>query len=144
MSNNVIDRFDGENRFLSNFYPSVVIYEGIAYPSVENAYQAAKTLNETERLAFINLTPGQAKRKGARVDLRPDWEAIKLDVMFDLLCQKFQNPFLESALIATYPKELIEGNNWGDVFWGAVDGKGRNILGLMLMNIRAKLMKEET
>lgn len=124
----VIDRFEGEYRFLSNFYPAVVFYDGIAYPTVENAYQAAKALDETERLAFINMTPGQAKRAGKKLALRPYWENIKLDIMFDLLEQKFKNPFLESALIETDPKEIIEGNTWGDTYWGVCNGQGYNCL----------------
>src|SRR6185369_8674281 len=41
--------FQGDNRFLSNFFPAEVIYEGITYPTAEHAYQAAKTLDPEQR-----------------------------------------------------------------------------------------------
>jgi len=56
--------------------------------------------------------------------------------MINLLIQKFQSKEMASLLQATRGKELIEGNDWGDTLWGVCDGKGRNILGVILMAIR--------
>ena len=61
----MIDKFDGENKFLSNFHMSIVWYEGIPYPTIEHAYQAAKTfdLNQRKYIAGIPWNKaGQAKR----------------------------------------------------------------------------------
>ena len=70
-----------------------------------------------------------------------DWEVRKLRVMYDLLQQKFApGTPLAQQLMATAPGQLVEGNNWGDRFWGVCDGDGLNILGRMLMNIRDKLI----
>ena len=45
-----IDRFEGT--WLSNFQPVCVVYNGITYPSVEHAYQAAKfTHHDTTQLS---------------------------------------------------------------------------------------------
>ena len=93
----LIDRFEGDWGFLSNFYPSTVLLDGVAYPSVENAYQAAKTLNLKEREKFINITAGQAKRVGAHLRgrglQREDWFDVSLSTMRELLEQKFTPPF---------------------------------------------------
>lgn len=131
-----ITEFDGEYAFLSNFYECPVEYDGITYNSSEAAYQAQKCRTKEERYAFRDLTPKEAKRKGRKVDIRPDWEEKKVDVMSDIVYQKFsQNKELKEKLIATDDAELIEGNYWGDRFWG-VDGTGENRLGMILMDIR--------
>ena len=78
----MIDSFQGEYAFLSNFAASEIEFEGIVFPTVEHAFQAAKTLNITKRKEIAALpTPGQAKRAGRSVELRPDWEDIKIDVI---------------------------------------------------------------
>lgn len=136
----VIDRFDGPWRFLSNFEPAPVTFDGIVYPTVEHAYQAAKTLDEAERARIAAAeTPGRAKRLGRTVTMRADWDAVKVAVMADLVAQKFIHPHLAAALAATRPARLAEGNTWGDRFWGVCDGEGRNELGRILEAVRAQL-----
>jgi ribA/ribD-fused uncharacterized protein len=135
----MIASFDGEYRFLSNFWMASVEYEAIVYPSSEHAYQAAKTLNKDIRSAFAQITsPGAIKKMGQTITLRPDWEDVKISVMRDIVTAKFeQNPELMEKLMATKGRELIEGNTWGDTFWGECPlGKGRNELGKILMSIR--------
>lgn len=143
MKRPAITRFSGEYEFLSNFYPCTIVHQGITYRSVEAAYQASKTLNLRTRQTFSSMTASQAKQAGKKLMLRPDWEQVKVRVMESLLWQKFSpdGAFamytkLGLKLIATDPAELIEGNTWGDCFWGRVDGQGRNELGKILMNIR--------
>jgi len=134
---NVIDSFTGEHRFLSNFFPSSVYYDGQGCKTVEHAYQAAKTINVDERLEIFNCeTPGRAKRLGKKVTIRSDWEDVKISIMEDLLRQKFQIPSLKEELFWTGEDELIEGNDWGDIFWGVCKGVGENHLGKLLMKIR--------
>src|SRR5580692_6689116 len=95
-----IDQFIGPYRFLSNFYSAVVKYKSSDYPTVEHAFQAAKTVDDfTRRLICAAKTPGMAKRLGRRVDLRPEWESVKLDVMLGLLRQKFANDPLKHQLL---------------------------------------------
>lgn len=137
-----IDSFSGKYRFLSNFHPVDVGYEGVVYPSVEHAYQAAKTLNVGLRSAIrMAGSPGAAKKMGRAVLLRPDWEEAKLKVMAELLERKFAHPGLRAMLLATGEEELIEGNTWGDQIWGVCDGVGANLLGVFLMALRAHLAK---
>ncbi len=130
-----ISEFDGRYRWLSNFWLSPVAMRGYVFPTVENAYQAAKSLPQRQR--YINCSPGAAKRMGQKVDIPANWDSDKLIVMRKLLNQKFQiGTFNALNLDHTGSKEIIEGNTWGDVFWGVCDGVGENNLGKMLMEIR--------
>lgn len=138
-----IDRFSGAYAVLSNFYPSVVRLDGVEYPSVEHAYQAAKTFNLREREGIRRAPkPGTAKALGRMVRLRVDWEDVKLKVMKDLVRQKFQGAKAQAMLMATGDAVLIEGNYWNDTFWGICNGKGENHLGRILMEVRAEIRRE--
>jgi ribA/ribD-fused uncharacterized protein len=134
---NKIESFSGQYRFLSNFFPTPVFFEGLHYPSVEHAFQAAKTLDNDLRIQVMSTsTAGEAKRIGRTLPIRSDWETIKIDIMLTLLREKFQNSILRQALLATGNAELIEGNWWGDTFWGVCRGQGENHLGKLLMEVR--------
>jgi ribA/ribD-fused uncharacterized protein len=137
----MIEHFNGEYGFLSNFYTAEVVYEGIEYKSVEHAYQAAKSLDPAERNEVaMASTAGIAKKLGKHVTKRDDWDEIKLAVMFDLVMQKFKNHAdLREKLIATGDQELVEGNWWGDRFWGVCKGTGENHLGKILMRVREEV-----
>lgn len=136
----IIDRFDGKCEFLSNFFRCEVWYGGNTYPSVEHAFQAAKTDDPIEKYNIRQAaTPGQAKRLGRRATLRTDWEGAKLSVMETCLESKFQDKTLAKWLVETGDAELIEGNNWNDTFWGVCKGVGENHLGKLLMLIRKRL-----
>ena len=133
--------FNNEFEFLSNFYPASIEYEGIIYPTVEHAYQAAKTMNLTHRSNIAKLKyAGQAKKAGRKLAIRDDWEDVKVSVMEYLLRQKFSYEDLKSKLIATEDRYIEETNHWNDTFWGVCNGKGQNILGKLLMKIRNEIM----
>ena len=133
------DGFD----FLSNFYPAHVALDNVRYDTVEHAFQAAKTLDKAQRRLIRNAdTPGKAKRLGRKVTLRDDWEAVKIEIMEDLVRQKFtRHPDLRKLLLDTGDAEIEEGNTWRDTFWGVSlrTGKGRNELGKILMRVRREL-----
>ena len=78
----VIDKFEGDFAFLSNFYPAEIIYKGICYPTVEHAYQAAKSDDPSvRRLMAHHSNPALAKKAGKVIRLREDWEDAKLGIM---------------------------------------------------------------
>lgn len=136
----MIDRFDGEHRFLSNFWPSPVEMSGLVFPTVEHAYVAAKSESPDVHLRVVALeTPGEAKRYGRTIDLRPGWEQMKLRVMRELVRRKFKHKDLAELLLATGDHELIEGNDWGDTYWGVCKGVGENQLGRILMRVRQEV-----
>lgn len=139
----IIEYFSGEYRFLSNFYPVLIRLPDGDYPSVEHAYQASKTEHPGQRAIIRGLrTPGEAKRFGRGVDIVPNWDIIKLSTMEELLRLKFAQPSLRHRLFATGSQELIEGNHWGDTFWGVYNGQGQNQLGKLLMKIRSELSSQ--
>ena len=137
----IISSFRGEYQFLSNFYPASVTFDEVSYPTVEHAYQAAKTWRLDKRMWVRGqTTPGKAKWAGKALPLREDWEQVKLQIMEELvLCKFTKHVGLREKLSATGDAELVEGNNWGDIFWGICNGAGGNHLGKILMKIREKL-----
>lgn len=147
--------FSGQLAFLSNFYPvypNGVEVRGLKFPTVEHAYQYAKSDpndlsfdTKSKQSAILACSPFHAnktKRLGFSFKLRPDWEAIKLELMLFLLSQKFADPFMKKCLDSTKGIHLVETNYWHDNFWGnclcpKCEGiPGQNMLGQLLMEIR--------
>ena len=144
---NKITLFKDDNGFLSNFYPCTVTLDDVEYPSVEHAFQAAKTTDPGLRQKIKEArTPWIAKRMGRRVKVNmsvPAWNIIKVTVMYGLVKQKFTKEPFRTKLLDTGNAELIEGNWWGDTFWGVCMGKGENKLGGILMLVRGELCEGE-
>ncbi len=134
-----ISQFQGKHRFLSNFWPAKVTFGGWEYPTVEHAYQAAKTISMNDRRRIQEAqTPGEAKKIGQTVLMREGWEFMKVWVMYELVRNKFIPYDMHTLLNNTGDEELLEGNNWGDKFWGVTGDylSGDNWLGRILMSIR--------
>lgn len=163
MTNSEILEFQGEYRWLSNFWPVTITYgpdEGcrpgtlLTYRSVEHAYQAAKTHDAFAKVTISKaLTAGQAKRlggpkaKGGIVGVRPDWETVKFGIMMDLLREKFRQSPYKEKLLATGEMFLCEGNTWHDLIWGCCkcakhNWSGKNALGELIMKVRMELQNE--
>ncbi len=140
-----IKKFEGETFYLSNFYFAETEYEGVVYKTSEHAFQAAKSLDPKDREWIRSCKyPSDAKRTGYEVQLRSDWEEIKLDVMRDCVRSKFsRNQVLRQKLLDTDDAELIEGNTWDDIYWGVCKKVGQNWLGKILMQIREELRNEK-
>ena len=114
-----ITEFRGEHVYLSNFYETPIVFDGMVYGSVEAAFQAQKCAMPSDRQQFTQLTPSQAKRLGRHVMLRKDWEEVKDNIMYMLVYSKFiSNPELLRLLLATGNRTLVEGNHWRDSYWG--------------------------
>lgn len=136
-----IERFVGPDHFLSNFYPVEIMWEGRTYASSEHLYQAMKAGTE-EEMEWVRTAPTakEAKFRGQRVRATADWGERRIGAMMSTLEAKFdQHPELAARLDATRDAELVEGNTWGDTFWGvdADMGCGENHLGKLLMELRA-------
>ena len=145
---NVISGFTGEYEFLSNFYPSKIVFErmNFVFPTAENVFQACKykamrgdTYSLHDYVAqFESCSPSKAKYYGRSVSLDvPRWNKIKNDVMREVVFQKFlQNVDLKDKLLGTGSALLVETNDWNDTYWGRCNGRGYNILGAILMEVR--------
>lgn len=135
-----ISKFKGEYEFLSNMYPTLFYIDEQIYPSAEHAFQAMKCLNRDDQIAMsLCRSSEEAKKAGRLVHLRPDWEEVKVDMMYKVLRAKFQDPELAQKLRDTGDEELIEGNTWKDTFWGVYNGVGQNMLGKLLMELRKEI-----
>ena len=146
----MIERFDREFRFLSNFYEAPFEVNGTQYATVEHYFQAHKTTNPTKREEIIRARSAvEAKRLGRKVELREDWPQVRDGVMLVALRAKFdQNPDLKEKLVATYPETLQEGNYWHDNYWGVCQCEkcqpvaAQNMLGRLLMALRYVYLHE--
>lgn len=140
----MITQFKNQYNWLSNMHMCQIIdIDGIEYPSVENAFQANKCLFTLDKEQFININPYEAKRLGRTVPIIDSWDKMKIAVMYKLVLIKFtKNSDLMNKLISTGSEELIEGNTWGDTFWGYDFNKryGHNHLGKILMKVRQSLL----
>lgn len=138
----VIDRFAGPYEFLSNFYWFTT--RTGERTTVEHIYQACKCADPAESYYVLTAkTPGFAKRLGRRARLVADWDNMRVPSMLSILRSKFRPGTKEASKLAeTGDAELIEGNNWGDTFWGVYNGQGENWLGVLLMLVREELREE--
>jgi hypothetical protein len=138
--------FEGERRFLSNFYESKIVIDGKEYRTVEHYFQAMKATNEEDHELVRNvLRANTAKSKGRQIKLRSDWDEVKDEIMEKGVRAKFeQNHELKRLLIQTAPDILEEGNTWHDTEWGVdyYTRKGQNKLGKILMKLRDEFLEE--
>lgn len=133
--------FRNEAEFLSNFslyrFSERLVRDGITYWNNETFYQSQKFKERWRQREVSNLTAAAAKRyaKDHAHLVRKDFN--KLDVMWEGLCWKFNQPRFANLLRSTGDLELVERNTWNDTFWGVnIKGEGENNLGKLLMKIR--------
>lgn len=148
----MIDKFYGNNLWLSNFQVCKIQYQGYIYWSTQAAYQAQKfkgTTIQMDRLkkVFTKIEPNEAKLLGSIIPLREDWEEVRLDIMKELLEIKFNQQPYKTMLIKTGDQELVQGNYWHDTFFGKCgcpqhNGQGQNHLGNIIMQIREELQNK--
>jgi ribA/ribD-fused uncharacterized protein len=134
---NNIKGFFGEYRWLSNFHETPVIFEGVIYPSTENAYQAAKCLDLSQKEQFVTCAPSEAKKLSKSITIRENWDSFKYDIMSFVVFDKFYRDYeLRLKLLETDNKYIEETNHWNDTYWGFCNGRGQNKLGKIIMGIR--------
>ncbi|AEA65672.1 NADAR family protein [Burkholderia gladioli] len=134
----------------SNLYKRPIEFEGVTYPTSEHAYQAGKAVKPAVRQWILSApTPALAAMAAHGLyvwDVVPDWAQIKFDRMRAVLRAKFdQHADLRELLLSTGEARLVEAgtvNNAVNRLWGEVDGKGENMLGVMLMELRAAYAKQ--
>lgn len=104
---NIIAEFQGEYRWLSNFWQCPVKVSGWDFPSAENAYQAAKSLDPDVWQNMMYLPPNKAKRYGRQIEIREDWEEIKLDVMRYILNAKLSMWAAHPEIRASWSQSIM-------------------------------------
>lgn len=162
----VITEFRGEYAWLSNFYPAQVqvtffcqerqALMRFPFQTVEAAYIACKSTDSkwwrhcssigSDRVSVAELKGlAKAHEQEDANWLRPHWDVLKVTVMHDLLCQKFEHEALANLLKETVGMVIEEGNTWKDDFWGIDRNRrpqrGLNMLGKLLMLVRDSLIE---
>lgn len=139
----IIDRFKGKYEIFSNFtrLPMTMRYNDIYYKTSEAAYQASKCKNQSDKAQFGSIYSGaEAKAKGQLIEIREDWDDVKVGIMKEILQLKFREGYASAnTLLKTEDAILIEGNDHNDTFWGVCNGMGKNMLGILLMEVREEL-----
>ncbi|MCK6433985.1 MAG: NADAR family protein [Aquabacterium sp.] len=136
----------------SNLYKCPVEFEGTVFPTSEHAYQAGKARKPAVRQWILSApTPALAAMAAHGLyvwDVVPDWAQTKFERMRAVLRAKFdQHPALRELLLSTGTARLVEAgtvNNAVNRLWGEVDGKGENMLGVMLMELRTAYANEKS
>lgn len=151
VSEQLIVSFEGDYRFLSNFYEGEPLFHNGLFATAEHLYMSLKTEDFQEAAWVASApTPGEAKRRGQQVTLRPGWNEGGRDAaMRTALGAKFLKDWhLQRKLLNTGDALLVEGNTWHDRYWGicycdreSCQGQGENMLGKLLMELRDDLRK---
>lgn len=130
----------------SNFSSHGIELKGVWWPTTEHYFQAQKFADTPHEQAIrLAKTPKQAAEMGRdrKRPLRADWEQVKDDMMREAVRQKFRtHKDIQRILLDTGEEEIVE-NAPSDYYWGiGADGSGRNMLGKILMEVRAELQQE--
>lgn len=133
-------KFRDKYSFLSNMYYTDIPYEGLVYPSVENAYQASKCVNEVDKIPFQTYTPVEAKKAGKKVQMKENFNDNRIKIMQELIDIKFINNINLAEKLVSINEPIVEENTWNDTFWGVCNGIGDNNLGKCLENTKQRLM----
>jgi ribA/ribD-fused uncharacterized protein len=131
----------------SNLHRTAVAFEDQVFPTAEHAYQAGKAAKPAVREWILSApTPALVAMAAHGLytwDIVPNWSKIKFDRMRGVLRAKFsQHPALRDLLLSTGNARLVEvgtTDNPVNRLWGEVNGKGKNMLGVLLMEVRDEL-----
>ena len=131
----------------SNLHRRPVVFEGREYPTAEHAYQAGKARKDAVREWVLSAPSPSLVAMAAHGlypwDIASDWSKVKFDRMRDVLRAKFrQHEDLRELLLSTRDARLVESatvDNPVNRTWGEVNGKGKNMLGVLLMEVREEL-----
>lgn len=149
MKTGVVKEFVGDYSFLSNFHMADFMWRNVRFPTAEHAFAYAKGFCATSpedcdghfAAVLKATTPNTAKKLGRGLAINvEEWDKIKVQYMREIVHAKFNHnesdEDLVGKLINTGAMMLVEGNTWGDTFWGRCGGKGFNTLGVILMEER--------
>ncbi len=131
----------------SNLFRRAMVFEGREYPTAEHAYQAGKARKEAVREWILSAPSPSLVAMAAHGlytwDITPDWSRTKFDRMRNVLRAKFtQHEDLKELLLSTGEARLVEvgrTDNLVNRTWGEVNGKGSNMLGVLLMEVREEI-----
>lgn len=131
----------------SNLFRRPIVFEGREFPTAEHAYQAGKAKRENVQSWLLSApTPSLVAMAAHGLyswEIVSDWSEIKFDRMRNVLRAKFsQHEDLRQLLLSTGEARLIEEGKVDSPvnrLWGEINGKGKNMLGVFLMELRAEI-----
>lgn len=130
----------GEYGCFSNFSRHGFELDGAWWATSEHYFQAQKFAgtHHVEEIRQAN-TPKEAAQMGRERSrpLRSDWQLVKDDIMRLAVLRKFEtHADILMVLISTADELLVEKSPT-DYYWGCgADGSGKNMLGVILMEVR--------
>jgi ribA/ribD-fused uncharacterized protein len=133
----------------SNLFRRPIVFDGATFPTAEHAYQAGKARRPEVR-EWLMAAPSPALLAMAahglyQWDITPSWSTIKFDRMRAVLHAKFtQHSDFRNLLVSTGSAHLVESatvDNPVNRLWGEVNGVGKNMLGVLLMELRKQLLQ---
>jgi ribA/ribD-fused uncharacterized protein len=135
----------------SNLFRRPMEFEGRVYPTAEHAYQAGKARKDEVREWILSApTPSLVAMAAHGLytwDIVPEWSRTKFDRMRKVLSAKFtQHEDLKKLLLSTGNARLVEAGRTDNAVnrtWGEVNGKGQNMLGVLLMEVRDEIKAQE-
>lgn len=135
----------------SNLFRRPMEFEGRVYPTAEHAYQAGKARKDEVREWILSApTPALVAMAAHGLytwDIVPEWSRTKFDRMREVLRAKFtQHEDLKNLLLSTGNARLVEAGRTDNAVnrtWGEVNGKGKNMLGVLLMEVRGEIRARE-
>lgn len=133
----------------SNLFRRSFVFEDCTFPTAEHAYQAGKARKEAVRSWILSApTPSLVAMAAHGLytwDIVPNWSKVKFDRMRQVLRAKFsQHDDLRDLLLSTGHARLVEVGRVDNIVnrtWGEVNGKGLNMLGVLLMEVRTELKR---
>ena len=136
----MINKFDNEYIFLSNYYPQNITYKGITYNCAMNAYYGQLISDNLQKKAIANATPSRALSMVINSISKIDYSQEEQDnIMYEILKVKFSDSKLKNLLLQTNQEPLNNNINWEDTYWGICNDEGDNKLGKLLMKLRDEL-----
>jgi len=134
----------------SNLFRRAMVFEGRDFPTAEHAYQAGKARKEAVREWILSAPSPSLVAMAAHGlytwDIVPNWSRTKFDRMRDVLRAKFtQHKDLQELLLSTGDARLVEASRTDNAVnrtWGEVNGKGLNMLGVLLMEVREEIREQ--
>ena len=131
----------------SNLFRRPMEFEGRVYPTAEHAYQAGKARKDEVREWILSApTPSLVAMAAHGLytwDIVPEWSRTKFDRMRKVLKAKFsQHEDLKKLLLSAGNARLVEAGRTDNAVnrtWGEVNGKGQNMLGVLLMEVRDEI-----
>lgn len=150
-SSNTIRFFGQKSKYaiFSNFAPTPVTINGLLYPTTEHYFQSMKFIDtdpEYAEIVRLAKTPGESKKLGKSREhpIDPDWSNSKkgegksiMVMRRALLSKALQHQKFREMLLSTGTAHIIEASPF-DSYWGeGRDKKGKNMLGVLLMELRS-------